>query len=177
LIRIKARQLVGRYGYTKSDREDIEQELTLDLHVRLGGFDAAKGRPATFIRMVVDRRVASMVRERKAQSRDYRRTVQSLDELREDDEGTNGQFTEPAFDDRRQRDLEIDVSDALTSLAEELRSVAEDLREKRVSEIARECGCGRETIRRAVKRIGQHFEQRGLRECMPGHQSGGESRK
>jgi len=31
LVRIKARQLVGRYGFTESDREDIEQELTLHL--------------------------------------------------------------------------------------------------------------------------------------------------
>lgn len=176
LIRMKAHQLVGRYGFTKSDREDIEQELTLDLHVRLGRFDAAKGRPATFMRLVVDRRAASLIRERTSQARDYRRTTHLLDEL-SDDDGNNGHMAEPAIDDRHQRDLKIDVNEAVASLAEELRSVAEDLREKRVSEIGRERGCGRETIRRAVKRIGEHFEQRGLREYMRRNQSDGGSRK
>ncbi|MEK6676888.1 MAG: sigma-70 family RNA polymerase sigma factor [Planctomycetota bacterium] len=176
LIRMKARQLVGRYGFTKSDRTDIEQELTLDLHIRLGRFDPAKGRPATFMRMVVDRRAGSMIRKRKAQVRDYRRRAHSLDEL-SDENGNNGHIAEPAMDYRRQHDLEIDVSDALASLADELRSVAEDLREKHVVEIARERGCGRETVRRAVRRIRRHFEQRGLHNYLPAHQSDGGSRK
>ena len=31
IIKYKARQLVGRVGFTESDREDLEQEMILDL--------------------------------------------------------------------------------------------------------------------------------------------------
>ena len=39
IIKHKARQLVGRAGFTESDREDLEQEMMLDLLRRLPKFD------------------------------------------------------------------------------------------------------------------------------------------
>lgn len=45
LIQQKADQLIGRYGFTKSDREDIEQELTLALLERWDQYDPVRGNP------------------------------------------------------------------------------------------------------------------------------------
>ncbi len=39
LIKYKARTLVGKAGFTASDREDLEQELILDLLHRLPRYD------------------------------------------------------------------------------------------------------------------------------------------
>lgn len=168
LIRLKARQLIGKYGFTKSDREDLEQELTLDLLIRLGRFDQNKGQPATFVRMVVDRRVASLIRERKSLSRDFRRARHSLDEL--SDEIGDGNLTEPAVDDQHERDLAIDMAEALDPLSDVQRSIAESLRDDPLTDVARERGCSREAMRRSAKQIRQHLARRGLDEYISAHQ-------
>ncbi|MFM2007984.1 MAG: hypothetical protein RLZZ09_3639, partial [Pseudomonadota bacterium] len=49
LIRHKARQLVGKAGFTEDDRPDIEQELALDLLQRLRHYDAEKAKRSTFM--------------------------------------------------------------------------------------------------------------------------------
>ena len=160
LIRLKARQLVGHYGFTQSDRDDIEQELTLDLLTRLDRFDARKGRPATFVRLVVDRCVASMIRHRTSQARDYRRVTHSLDELA--GEGRADALIDPDSNADSRRDLQIDVKAALDSLPRDLRLIARSLQRGTVTAIARRRGCRRETIWQQIARIRAHFMRCGL---------------
>ncbi len=174
LIRFKSRQLVGRYGFTRSDSEDIEQDLILDLLTRLDRYDARKGRPATFIRMVIDRRVASLIRERTSGARDYRRRAASLDEL--SDAFGDSNLAEPAIDDRPQRDLEIDIAEALVSLTDGLGTIAEELRDDTLASVARAHGCSREVMRRHAKEIRQHFTRCGLGEYVTAHQNGAAQR-
>jgi len=175
LIRLKARQLIGKYGFTRSDREDLEQELTLDLLMRLGHFDASKGQPATFVRLVVDRRVASLIRERKSLARDYRRARHSLDEL--SDEIGDGNLTEPAVDDQHERDLAIDMAEALDTLSDVQRSIAESLRDDPLTEVAREHHCSREAMRRHAEQIRRHLARRGLDQYIAAHQTDAAPRK
>ena len=85
LIRHKARQLVGREGFTESDREDLEQELRTDLLLRLPKYDAERASRKTYIARLVDHKVATIIEARRAAKRDWRR-VCSLDE-----ELTNGE--------------------------------------------------------------------------------------
>jgi len=175
LIRLKARQLIGKYGFTRSDREDLEQELTLDLLIRLGRFDPSKGQPATFVRMVVDRRVASLIRERKSLSRDYRRARHSLDEL--SDEIGDGNLTEPAIDNRHHCDLAIDMVEALDTLSDDQCSIAESLRDDPLTEVAREHHCSREAMRRHAEQIRRHLARRGLDQYIAAHQTDAAPRK
>ena len=49
LIRHKARQLVGKAGLTEDDRQDLEQELMIDLLGRMKHFNPAKGKKTTFM--------------------------------------------------------------------------------------------------------------------------------
>ncbi len=63
-IGVKAPWLIGKYGFTESDGEDIEQDLTLPLLTGLAEEDASKSRLATCVRVVVDRRVVSIFRDR-----------------------------------------------------------------------------------------------------------------
>lgn len=80
LIRIKARQLIGKAGFTAADKEDIEQELMLDLLQRLKKFDPTKAKRTTFMVRVVNHRIASLIEERQARCRDWRLCLDSLDE-------------------------------------------------------------------------------------------------
>ncbi len=160
LIRIKARQLIGRYGFSVSDREDIQQELTLDLLTRIRDFDPRKGRPATYIRMVVDRRVATLIRERTSRARDYRRARHSLEDLR--DGRDTGEPAEPAVDVTAQRDLAIDLTDALGVLSDDLRAIAAGLREESAAAVARRYYLSRDRMRRCVGQIRTQLEQCGL---------------
>ncbi len=161
LIRSKARQLVGRYGFTRSDREDIEQELLLDLFVRLRRFNPARARRCTFIRLVVDRCVASLIRRRRTVSRGYGRASVSLDELL-GDRADAGRFLEPATDDTHQRDLRIDLAEALESLPVRYREVSEELRDGNLWTAAQQQRRTRETIRRMREIIRHRLLERGL---------------
>ena len=87
LIRFKARQLVGKAGFTASDREDIEQELILDLLRRLPKYNPKRAQRNTFIARVVEHRLASLIEAQKAGIRDYRRCRCSLNECLEDADG------------------------------------------------------------------------------------------
>ena len=60
LIRSKARTLIGKAGFTSADCEDIEQELALDLLVRLEHYDPKKSKRSTFMTRVVEHRIATL---------------------------------------------------------------------------------------------------------------------
>ncbi|MHB1459470.1 MAG: sigma-70 family RNA polymerase sigma factor, partial [Armatimonadota bacterium] len=60
LIKHKAWSLIGNIGFTKSDRDDIEQELALDLIRRLHRFDSDRSQLATFAAHILDKKIASI---------------------------------------------------------------------------------------------------------------------
>src|SRR2546426_9138681 len=86
-IRFKARQLVGCYGFTQDDREDLEQELGLDLLRRLPRFDPRRAGLNTFVARVVDHAVATIIARQKSSSRGSRAAKISLDDTVPDGEG------------------------------------------------------------------------------------------
>ncbi|MGD9126463.1 MAG: sigma factor [Planctomycetia bacterium] len=63
-IQHKAKQLVGKCGIREHDREDIEQELYLDLWQRLDKFDGDKATYNTFVQRVVENKISDLLRER-----------------------------------------------------------------------------------------------------------------
>jgi RNA polymerase sigma-70 factor (ECF subfamily) len=174
LIRLKAKQLVGRAGLTQSDRQDIEQELHLDVHRRLPKLDEGRAKRTTFIRHVVENRVATLLAERTAASRDYRRCEASLDEPLEgdDEDGTLGDTVDQERylrrdgvaegDDDRRRDLRLDLSAALEGLPPDLRDLAVQLKTASAPEVARRMGIPRRTFRDRISRIRAHCERVGL---------------
>ena len=80
IIKYKARQLVGRVGFTESDREDLEQEMMLDLLQRLPKYNPDRAQRNTFIARVVEHKIATIIEARKAGLRDYRLCRCSLDD-------------------------------------------------------------------------------------------------
>ncbi len=179
LIEVKARQLVGKAGYTPDDIKDIEQDLTQDLLERLPKFDPAKASINTFADRVVGRRICNLMRDRQADMRDWRREAFSLDEEIETEEGstTRHEFfsqdkvdlrKEPGDRGRLEREhLQMDMSAVLEGLTPELRRVAEMLMTQSVAEVACELGIARSTFRdRYLARLREAFAAKRLDEYL-----------
>lgn len=159
LVHCKARQLVGKAGYTPDDLKDIEQDLIRDLLERLPKFDPAKATLNTFAARVVERRLCNLLRHRHAEMRDHRREAFSMNEEIETDEGPmerhetigqdeierlTGRGHQPAVE---RVQLQLDLEAVLIGLSPELRPVADMLRTQSVAEVARELGISRRTFR------------------------------
>jgi len=178
LIKHKARQLVGRAGYTEDDRPDIEGDLTLDLLCRLRKFDPSRASLHTFVDRVVEHGAARLIERRSAPMRDYRREVASLNDRIEDEEGEHvergdlvdqdtylesiGQPTMPLAD---QVALRVDLERVLATLPPELRDLWERRAEgQSITDISRETGIPRGTLYERMKELRKLVEDAGLRD-------------
>jgi RNA polymerase sigma-70 factor (ECF subfamily) len=174
LIRKKARQIVGRAGLVEVDRDDLEQDMVIDLLRRLPRFDPAKAKRETFIARIVEHQVATILESRKAGLRDFRLVLGSLDERRNEDAG--GDDGPPVLDDAAHRretvaaaerdqdrgDLRRDLERVLAGLPPELRDLCHRLCESTVSEISRETGKPRGTVYESIGKLRGRFEDAGL---------------
>ena len=179
LIRFKARRLIGQAGFTASDREDIEQELMLDLLRRLPKYNPKRAQLNTFIARVVEHRIASLIEAQKAGIRDYRRCRCSLNECFEDADGRSVERVD-TFD---QEDyllrtggqsrpseelsaLAIDVAAVIEGLPHELRNLCRRLKAETVTGISRDTGVPRGTIYESIKKLREIFEDAGLKDYL-----------
>lgn len=86
LIRERVKRLIGRHGFTASDRDDLEQDMTLHLLECLRRQQQLIDAPEGFFRKVVARHAVTLIRRRKAEKRDHRR-LNSLHEKVLDEDG------------------------------------------------------------------------------------------
>lgn len=122
LIRFKAGKLTRSPGFNRSDLEDIEQNLRLDLLKRLPKYNASKAKPTTFASLVVKREIITIVRHRFAEKRTPLREEYSLDEEVIDRDGrlvARHQTTPEAACDWQDR---VDLKHDLAELRERLPS-------------------------------------------------------
>ena len=177
LIRHKGWILVGSYGFTWADRQDIEQDLTLEYLKRLKNFNAAKSSLHTFASMVINNAVATMVEARKAAKRDYRLCRKSLDEplptkKGEDYPNSVGEtYSEEEYRRRtrnfgrsfeEQQDLATEVNGAISTLPPELREICEKLKYASKSGAARSLGISRSKLNSEIQKIRKRFEEKDL---------------
>ena len=177
IIKHKARQLVGRYGLTFFDREDLEQELMIDLLQRMRHFNPAKAKKSTFMARIVERHIATLLETRHAQCRDWRLCRVSLNTPHENDKGDTWELIDrmdsegalrtcrPDTRESEINNLRMDVARVLDTLPEDLRDLCERLRESNMAEIARETGVARTTLYDKLTRIRAAFRQAGLDDC------------
>ena len=175
IIRLKARQLVGQAGFTVADRDDLEQELILDLLRRLPKYDPSRAKRNTFIARLVDHKIANLIEAQKAVSRDYRRCTCSLNERFKDEdvrvaervekldqEGyLLGTGVEPGAAEEL-RALALDVAAVVETLSPELRELCRRLGQETVTGISRDTGVPRATLYQSVKKLREIFADAGL---------------
>ncbi|MCX5682319.1 MAG: sigma-70 family RNA polymerase sigma factor [Planctomycetota bacterium] len=174
LIRSKATQLVGQHGFTASDREDIEQELMLDLFQHLPRFNPKRARRKTFINRVVCHTVVRLIRRQDAGRRDHRRNDNSLNEdARLPDGQTTGgantlneEANQPGCTDLAGDLLVLDVQAVIALLPEYLRDMAVRLRTQTAAQAAREMGVARSTVYKRILELRQFFGKAGLRDYL-----------
>jgi RNA polymerase sigma-70 factor (ECF subfamily) len=177
LIRRKARQLVGRAGFTEHDREDIEQTLILDLLHRLPKFDSSRASRHTFTARIVEHGVARLIEHREAPMRDYRRCICSLNEWVESEDGDRvnrgdlvdqetyfaniGQPTMPVADRAAAR---VELQRVFAMLPPELRELWTRLSDgQTITEISQETGISRGVLYDRRNRLQEVAEKAGLR--------------
>ncbi len=177
LIKHKARQLVGRVGYTKNDREDIEQDLTVDLLHRLPRFDSTKATRNTFIARVVEHGVARLIERREAMMRDYRLCIGSLNDhvvIGEDEHIERGDLLNrdtymesvgnPVMSLAERVALRVDLERLLATLPPELRDLwARVEGGQNFTDISQETGIPRGTLYDRMKKLRKLAEDAGLR--------------
>ncbi|OQA29868.1 MAG: Sigma-70 region 2 [Verrucomicrobia bacterium ADurb.Bin345] len=77
-IRVAARGLAGRHGYSLSDFEDIAQDLALHVLERMGEYDPGRGAWSTFLKRVLRNKISHLIEYRTFQKRDYRKCMPLL---------------------------------------------------------------------------------------------------
>jgi len=179
LIKYRARQLIGRVGFVESDREDLEQDMMLDLFQRMPKYDPNRANRNTFIARVVDHRVATIVKAREAGIRDYRVCSYSLNSCARNKHGGFAKRIETVDQERYRRHmgshslplseldgLSIDLRKAIENLPCDLRALCGVLCTSTVSEISRETGIGRDAIYDGIKKLRSVFEDAGLKDYL-----------
>jgi len=179
LIRIKARQLVGKAGITRTDCEDLAQEMRLDLWRRLPKFDPKRAKFSTFADRVVKHKVASIIEARKAGLRDYRRQRCSLNDPLKTPDGKpaergdmldqdatllrTGGTNRPADERINLRD---DIRTVLAGLPPELRGLCCRLMKGTPTEVQGETGIPRGTLYEPFETLRRRFEKARLKEYL-----------
>jgi RNA polymerase sigma-70 factor (ECF subfamily) len=77
-VRAKVNQLIGRYGFTESDREDLTQDFVLNLLERAKSFDPTIASWEAFVVVTCQNHYSTIVEHRTAQMRSRDREAGSL---------------------------------------------------------------------------------------------------
>ena len=178
IVKRKVRQIIGRAGYTRQDKEDLEQELLTRLLQGLRSFDPDVAHRKSFVTAIVERAVATILRDAEAQKRDHRRisSLQRLVNLTDEgptelaetigDREYNGRRCRDPRSDEDLAQLVTDLAEVIDSMPDELCDLAKRMKTQSISAIAREIGVPRTTLNDAVRRLRQRFEQAGLRDYL-----------
>ncbi len=176
LIRFKAKQLSRKPGFTKTDQEDLEQELTAQLLARAHLFDPTRASANTFADRVIKSAIAMMLRDRRRQKRAAGFAAQSLERtfVAQDHGITSlrdalgfadlGRRLGKGDEETRRSELVVAVNQVLESLPPDLQNICRRLISGSLAEVARELEMSRHRLRHAIERIRKHFETAGLGE-------------
>ncbi|TWU61944.1 sigma-70 family RNA polymerase sigma factor [Crateriforma conspicua] len=174
LVQRKANQLIGKYGYTEIDRDDLQQDMYLRVLQSLRSYDPDEGHQNKFITAVVERYVANIVRDRCAEKRCDADTVLLSTPLSQAD-GESIRVTHTlsgSSNDRhtgrsRRTDTEIsqlrlDIQAVIDELPADWQQIVELRKSFSITEIAEQIGVARTTISARFQKIRERFAEAGL---------------
>jgi DNA-directed RNA polymerase specialized sigma24 family protein len=154
LARAKAARLVGKYGFSRDEAEDIGQDLLADLLTRWSNFDLRRGSDRAFIRRIMENRLATIISACHAHCRDYRRNF-SREVTHDGVENTQiAESIDPRWSTASEmHDLAIDICRLQRVLRPELAAVAVLLPSRSPVEIVRLLGISRSTLYRRIREL------------------------
>jgi RNA polymerase sigma factor (sigma-70 family) len=151
LTRIIAHASRAAARSTQTDPDDFQQELFLQLLQSDHRYDPERGTRAAFVATLTHRhRVDLQRRAMSGRGRFYRQLF------------TGRKPPDEQFDNREspeRLELRRDVTEWLTTLSDELRTVAEALKSSTLSDLARERGTPRSTLQRQVRQLRTAFDR------------------
>lgn len=150
LICHKVRRLVGQYGFTPADREDLAQELALQAHVASRHYDPTRAKAVTFFEQVLTRKVVSLIRHQRAHKRRRGRVHHG---------GGDAHLSiAPACT----ADLSLDLRELLRHLPHGLQTLALSLTDQSLAEASRSLGLTRQQARTRSAALADHLRQAGF---------------
>jgi RNA polymerase sigma-70 factor (ECF subfamily) len=145
-IEYRVRRLIGNYGFTASDRDDLVQQLFLEYLERAGQYNACRSGFKTFVSCLVRNQATSAVRARK------RALGVAMDGLPGDDPiATNVDSTVPPAIERRH--FWLDLERALAPFPQNLLDTARALCLHTPTELSRVPGHSRTLVYRRLRRL------------------------
>ncbi len=164
-IRVRTRELGRTAGFSRSDEEDVSQELAMDVLKRVPKFDPARASLKTFIARIVDNRVATLIEAQHAAKRDSRQ-VDSLNEETDDEDVVRIELWQTLDDEQfarspgsrpgrhvARRDLHADLTAAIRRMPPHLRDLLAKLQLMTITEVARATGIPRATIHDTLQHV------------------------
>lgn len=165
-IKQKTDELVGHFGITEDDREDIEQDLALDLIERWQKFDGERSKPQTFITRVVKHKVSKIIRHRMTEQRRFDQVSGSIDRAAEEEVTTCFRTSQPRRIDQEYFELADDVDSVLQRVPAEMREVCERLKTDSIPAVADQMGIPVTTLRYRLSKLREVFEAAGLHDYL-----------
>ena len=177
LIEFKVRSLIGEFGFSEDDREDLQQDLMVHLLERLPQYDPTRAAVRTFMDRILENKIRSIIEHRRYKKRDCCIQLTSLSQTISGNDGDlmsiedsishddcmllNGRIVRTASE---LCDLRIAVETALSLLPGNLRSLCERLKTQSIAEITAETGEDRNRINYKIRRIRRLLAKTNLKE-------------
>ena len=178
IVRRKVKQLIGRAGFTQQDREDLEQELLLRVLQSLPSFDPKQAHRNKFVTAVVERHVATILRNKRAEKRNDH-LVASINVTVEVEGMGAVELAQTVSEDelaarlgRKRRSAEdlanlaLDIATVIAAMPKDWQELAERRKTQSMQEIADDLGVPRTTLNETMQLITARFKRAGLREYL-----------
>ena len=178
LIKNKARKLIGRFGFTESDREDLEQEMAICLLEYLPRYKPQCGKRNIYISGILKSKVCKIIRDRKLRLREG--PFLELDKFVKDEEGELIELVKTLeLDEYLYRtgkatgclsemvDLKIDMQRVVRELSPELQEICHHLKStETVAELSRKAKISRVNAYNSIRELFKFFQVAGLRDYL-----------
>jgi RNA polymerase sigma-70 factor (ECF subfamily) len=174
-IECQVRALVGRYGITLDDRDDLIQQLFLEYLERVADFDPERGRYKTFVNCLVRNQVVSLIRARKRQFQEVTLCALPPASVQDPDDETavarNSELSEDAYrmatgqasrSAAELLDLRLDVNRAVNSMPPQWREIGNRVVAEGVSDVGRALGRSQTRIYQLLWKMRTAFVELGL---------------
>lgn len=177
LIKKKARQLTEHHAFTKSDQEDIEQELWLALLQRSGNYDPEKSSFHTFAYKVIQDKISDIIKSNNTLKHLLRLSSSSLDDDVTDFDGDivarhetidqNDYMVRTGKLSRSKKelqDLSLDIEQSIAKLPKTIQEFCKNLLFEDVSDISNRTGEPKYKLYRRIGKIRTILEKFDLNE-------------
>jgi RNA polymerase sigma factor (sigma-70 family) len=165
-IRQQSRYLVRQLRLAHLSREDVEQELLIDLWQRWDRFDATRSQERTFVRRVVRNKMVELVRYHNRKKRGGRAV--SLDQVLQqrndnesgDDVSGDAPYVESAAEPAIE--LAIDVATIVDAMPDDLRLLCDRLENFSRCDIRRDLGLSKRVLQQQIRQLRDRFSAAGM---------------